>query len=81
MDILKKVIETSIWHKVLLMKANTSWKGWKAENSVQFRWWFTLEKRKIYDTIIVVRSVFNDGNQTIQKLIVCIDDCLYKLGG
>ena len=53
MDILKKVIEISIWHKVLLMKANTSWEGWKfnsievekAENSIQFRWWFTLEKK------------------------------------
>ena len=34
MDILKKVMETSIWDKVILMKANASWKVWKTENSI-----------------------------------------------
>ena len=51
--------------KKMKIQFNTSWKGWKF-NSIQMMI-YPQKKIKFYDTIIVVRSVFNDGNQTIQK--------------
>ena len=62
--------------KILLTQIIMMKNAWKW-NSIQITIFLWKKKIELYDIVIVVRFVFNDGNKYYPQ--VFLDECLYKL--